>query len=660
MTGLSRRDLLALGVASCVSHIQAAEIAPTDLHQTILTLADGQERERRAHFAAVRSKGELEQLQQGLRRTFLDLIGGLPRATGAPPSKSHGRIDADGYTIEKVAYESFPNYVVPGLLYRPKGYAGRRPAVLSPCGHSTNGKAADTYQILHINLAKRGFIVLTYDPVGQGERSQFWDAAKSRSHFNLSCGEHCVLGNPLYLLGTSLARYRIWDGIRGIDLLASLPDVDPDKIGCAGNSGGGTLTAYISALDPRVRAAVISCYITTLPRRMANRIQEDPDSDPEQDIYRFVSAGIDHAGLLALRTPRPTLVASARHDFFPLAGAIESVAEVKKHYKLAGAGQQLHQVVADAKHGLSLTLRQAAYGWFERWLNDSPDVSPRPEIGVTPRSDQELRVCPDGQVNLSLRSRHLLHLAYEEFKPRNGGTRDALLKLLDLNLKNAHDGSTPIGSIDKPAAQIFVCVNGNETGDWRNERAAIGALSGAGYGIAVVDPRGVQSSRIGLRIRSRAYEDPLNGVEENLAYNAFLAGQSLLGLRVAGTIAACRKLREQYAARRLVLCGRRDAAFVALLAAAVEPSISALVLDETLLSFRLLFEPNGYPINAASILPGLLRDFGDVEDVMALLGTRPIRVSAARGSVRKALPALTLADKPLLEDMASLQSWLAK
>src|SRR5205823_3612761 len=115
-----------------------------------------------------------------------------------------------------------------------------------------------------------GFVVLTYDPVGQGERSQFWDAEKQRTRYNLVCGEHAVLGNALELLGTSLARFRIWDGIRGIDYLSALPEVDATKIGCVGNSGGGTLTAYITALDTRVAAAAICCYITTLPRRMGN------------------------------------------------------------------------------------------------------------------------------------------------------------------------------------------------------------------------------------------------------------------------------------------------------------------------------------------------------------------------------------------------------
>src|SRR5947208_9393896 len=145
---------------------------------------------------------------------------------------------------------------------------GPRPGVLSPCGHSAEGKAAAAYQILHINLAKRGYVVLTYDPVGQGERSQFWDAERGKSRFNLTCGEHAVLGNPLYLLGTSLARYRIWDGLRALDYLASRPDVDPERLGCVGNSGGGNLTAYLAALDRRIRTAVIGCYITALPRRM--------------------------------------------------------------------------------------------------------------------------------------------------------------------------------------------------------------------------------------------------------------------------------------------------------------------------------------------------------------------------------------------------------
>ena len=217
---------------------------------------------------------------------------------------------------------------------------------------------------------------MTYDPVGQGERSQFWDAQKGRSRFNLSCGEHAVLGNPLYLLGTSLARYRIWDGMRGLDYLTSLPEVDASKIGCVGNSGGGTLTAYIAALDPRVSVAAICCYITTLRRRMGNRIQQDPDADPEQDIFGFLSEGIDHAGLLAMRAPRPTLLGTARFDFFPIEGARESFDEARRLYEVAGAGDRIKRVEAAEKHGLFATFALAVYEWFGRWLSGSPEAAP--------------------------------------------------------------------------------------------------------------------------------------------------------------------------------------------------------------------------------------------------------------------------------------------
>src|SRR5262249_27715781 len=149
--------------------------------------------------------------------------------------------------------------------------------------------------------------------------------------------------------------------MRGLDYLASLPEVDGKRLGCVGNSGGGTLTAYIAALDPRVRVAVPGCYITTLPRRMGNRIQRDPDSDPEQDIFGFVREGIDHAGLLALRAPRPTLIAAARLDFFPIEGARESFTEARKLFEAAGAADQVALAEADQKHGLSLPLRQATY-----------------------------------------------------------------------------------------------------------------------------------------------------------------------------------------------------------------------------------------------------------------------------------------------------------
>src|SRR5262245_979607 len=354
---------------------------------------------------------------------------------------------------------------------------GAHSAVLSPCGHSAVGKAADTYQILHVNLARRGFIVLTYDPVGQGERSQFWDALKKTSRFNLVCGEHAVLGNPLYLLGTSLARYRIWDGMRAIDYLASLPEVDAKRIGCVGNSGGGTLTAYISALDPRVAAAAICCYITALPRRMANRIEKDPDADPEQDIFGFVSAGIDHAGLLALRAPKPTLIGAAQDDFFPIAGTRESFAEAQKLFAVAGAAEHIALAEAPGRHGLSLLLRTAVYRWFDRWLAGGRGDETITELPVEPRRAQDLLVTESGQVNVSLKSRHMLPLALEQFRERPAQARQPLRDIMRLDLESAEYRLSE-SSPGKPGNRaLVVCINGNESPNWSEQKELLAAMA---------------------------------------------------------------------------------------------------------------------------------------------------------------------------------------
>ena len=659
MTKLNRRELLGLTLASSAALVAAQQAAPAvDLHRQLLELAARQERQRRERFAAVKTAAELDALQKKLRADFLDLLGGLPSNDRPPSAHTTRAIEADGYRIETLVFESFPGYFVPALLYRPTSAGGPRPAVISPCGHSAVGKSAPPYQMLHVNLAMRGFIVLTYDPVGQGERSQFWDAAKGASRFNLVCGEHAVLGNPLYLLGTSLARYRIWDGIRAIDYLASLSDVDPKRIGCVGNSGGGTLTAYIAALDSRVAAAAICCYITTLPRRMGNRIQQDPDADPEQDIFGFVSADIDHAGLLALRAPRPTLVGAALEDFFPIEGARESFAEARRLFEVAGTADRIALAEAPGRHGLSLTLRNAVLRWFDRWLAGGKGDESIVEAPVEPRPAADLQVTESGQVNVSLQSRPLLPLAWEQFRAQPIAQRLPLREIVQPDVDSASFRLAELSAAKPGNSTVVVLINGNESPDWREQKELLTALGGRGHAVVSLDPRGVGALRPKeLRVGGRDYADPLAGVEENLAYNAFLVGKSLLGIRVSDVLAAVRELSAK--SPRIVLCGRRDSALVACFAAALEPKVHGVAVQEMPLSFLPLFSTEGTPINAASILPGVLRSFGDLPDVLAQIAPRKLLVAGATGQRPQGLSGASFASEPFTKNSQLLLDWLA-
>ena len=203
--------------------------------------------------------------------------------------------------------------------------------MLVPCGHSDNGKAAETYQRMSILLAKNGMAALCYDPIGQGERVQLLDGA-GKPAVKGSTTEHTLLGIGALLVGRSAAGYRVWDGIRSLDYLASRPEIDPKRLGCTGNSGGGTLTAYLMALDDRIVAAAPSCYITSLERLFATIGPQDA----EQNITGQVAFGMEHADYVTMRAPRPTLLSVGTRDFFDIQGSWDTFREVKRIYCTLG------------------------------------------------------------------------------------------------------------------------------------------------------------------------------------------------------------------------------------------------------------------------------------------------------------------------------------
>ena len=284
-------------------------ITPYLRYQT--DLAWRQDEQRQKVWASIHSEQDLFRAQSDLRGKLLTMLGGLPdRRTPLHP-RITGTIPMDGFHIEKVIFESLPGVYVTALLYFPDDSPGsgkKHPAVLVPAGHSANGK--DYYQALCQRLVQRGYVVISWDPVGQGERSQFWDAKSGKSRYNRICAEHAVLGNMAYLAGTNLARWEIWDGLRAFDYLLTRAEVDPERINITGSSGGGFQAIHIAALEPRIKVAAPSCYLTALPMRMYNRIFQDPDSDPEQDLYGMIANGVDHPGLLLLMYPRPVFVAA--------------------------------------------------------------------------------------------------------------------------------------------------------------------------------------------------------------------------------------------------------------------------------------------------------------------------------------------------------------
>jgi cephalosporin-C deacetylase-like acetyl esterase len=196
-------------------------------------------------------------------------------------------------------------------------------------GHAPNGKAGD-YSVAS-SFAKNGFIVLSYDPIGQGERLQYPDPANPGvSLATRPTGEHGEASLQPMLIGDTFARYVLWDAMRGIDYLAQLPQVDPKRIGAFGCSGGGAMTALTAALDTRVAAIGVACYTTSF----GTLLPAIGPQDGEQSSPRFIASGLDFPDWIELAAPRPYAVVATYSDMFPFAGARASVIEARRFYSL--------------------------------------------------------------------------------------------------------------------------------------------------------------------------------------------------------------------------------------------------------------------------------------------------------------------------------------
>jgi len=204
-------------------------------------MAWGQDDQRRKSWENIGTEKDLVQVQSEIRKRLLTMLGGFPSEKTPLHARVTGQIAMDGFHIEKLIFESLPGIYVTALVYVPDDGPKKHPGILVPAGHSPSGKAY--YQALCQRLVQHGYVVIAWDPVGQGERSQFWDARNSKSRYNLICAEHAILGNLAYLAGTNLARWEIWDGIRAVDYLLTRPEVDSDRINITGTSGGRVLVA---------------------------------------------------------------------------------------------------------------------------------------------------------------------------------------------------------------------------------------------------------------------------------------------------------------------------------------------------------------------------------------------------------------------------------
>lgn len=615
----------------------AQQKAPDPLLAWMDRIAQQELDAREKEIAEIHTVAEAERRKQTVREKFLAIIGGLPDYTGPLNAKVTGRIEAEAYSIEKVIFESLPGFYVTANLYRPN-QAGRYPGVLLQAGHTQEGKPEG--QRLAANLALKGFVVLAFDPIGQGEREQTYDRQVDRALAGWSVPEHIQAGAQDMLIGESVARYFIWDAKRALDYLVSRPEVDAARVGAVGCSGGGALTTFIGALDPRLKAVAPACFINSYRTLFAG-----PDPDSEMSPPNLLASGLDMADYVELAAPTPWLILATEGDYFTAPGAKLVYDEARRWYGLYGAEDKLRFFVGSGPHGTPIETREEIYNWMIRWLKDGKGDSH--ELPVKMYTNLELRVTKTGNVENEPGSRKLYELILDEFRARQRqGTLPELmgeLRRLDI----ASDGRAPDVKESEEAdgrefrreritfeSEPAVEISGRlyiPHASGRRAAVLLVADKMSSYWIpstAVLVERMAKAGRVVLELEPRDApgegERPYVG---NWLTNARAdqIGRNLAAMRAHDILRGVDVL----AARRDVEPGSIRAAARGvkgvwlLLAAAADARIGKIWLDRTPFSLRAALEHSMNTDLFDAVIPGFALHW-DLDDLVKAMGGRPV------------------------------------
>ena len=372
----------------CLSPHESAAMALYPQLQQQAVLAS----ERRdAAWAALKTADDVQQWVSSRRQFFLEQLGPLPARTPLN-ARTVRTIQADGYKIECVIFDSQPGHRITANLYLPAA-AGPVPAVVVSSGHSRTAKTADYNQRFALQMVRLGMAALCFDPIGQGERSQVLNDQHGPEHEGTTT-EHFLVGVGSILVGRNTATYRLHDAMRAVDYVCSRSEIDPQRIGFTGCSGGGTMTSYIMALDDRIACAAPACYISTF-RRLIETIGPQ---DAEQNIFGQVAFGLDHPDYLLLRAPKPTLISSTTQDFFDIDGSWQAFRQAKRTWGILGYPERVDLVEMAGTHGVQPQNLATIGHWFQRWLLQSDRAVPIETFAA--RKEQELLCTEQGQVLL--------------------------------------------------------------------------------------------------------------------------------------------------------------------------------------------------------------------------------------------------------------------
>jgi len=573
--------------------------------------------------------------------------------------------ERDTYRIENVIFESRPGFLVTANLYVPKR-AGKCPGVVGTCGHSANGKAAEAYQFFAQGLARQGYVVLIYDPIGQGERLQY-STPDAKSKFSPGVNEHIQMGNQQYLVGEFLGSWFAWDGIRALDYLLSRDEVDPNHIGLTGNSGGGTQTTWLCAVEQRWTMAAPACFVTTFRRNAENELPADTEQCPP----RALRLGLDHCDFLAALAPKPIVIVAQEKDYFDARGAEEAFGRLKRLYGLLGKPDNIRLHIGGSYHGYSQENREAMYRFFNQQTKIEGDGT---EPKLILEKDETLWCTPRGSVR-DIGSRTVFSMtrqrSQELAKSLEGRSAEELIKKVRELLRLPKQSDAPdyrilrgVGSRKYPSKNycsyavetepgIHALVSGLFEENWtsrpmrakerailyishrsadheaRNEALVQTLVQNNNQAdVYVCDVRGIGESQPDTCGKDTF--DSVYGSDYFQSAHGLMLDRPVLGQRVWDAMQVARWL-ETLGYRSVHLVGNGWGALVATLAATQSPIVTKVTLKNALRSFQEIAETESYSWPLAFLVDGQLQQF-DLPQCYKLLESKGLEILSSWGA----------------------------
>lgn len=648
--------LMACAALSCFAQPNAN--APLNRLSAYLNQIGFAQFEQRAQtVAAIRTKDEAERRKAEVRKKILDLMGGLPKVSGPVAVKEFGSVPGEEFRVEKIAYESLPGYYVTANVFVPSTGGGPFPAVIITPGHGPAGKLGEYNW--GANLARAGVMTLAIDVFGQGERLQHYDPELEASKVERS-GEHEHASLSTALVGQHVGRYFVNDGIRGVDYLTQRKDVDAKHIGAFGCSGGGTATAYLAALDPRISVAATACYITSFKELLPTTGPQDA----EQTIPGFLAAGLDLADWVELCAPRPYAIVSTSEDMFPFAGARATYEEAKKLYALYGSEDKIEWITGPGGHGNLGPISKQILGFLLKHLKND---SATPEFAqFRPKDQDALLVTPSGQVLTSIGGVNVETLNRKEAVGRlytaKPITAKADLASVQSKLRgeiratakiSAEPGAPPTVTVtpkeQKDSYRVEAFTMQSEAGIELEGLAAAPVASGvhpavlwmdslpkerivaspdltrlaaSGHVMVAFQPRGVLTE-IAPAQASLLALGPYMGI----SLRSIVVGKTITGMRVDDTIRAMNWIvsRPDVDKTSITIYGRGALGMVALHAAALDTRITKVVAEGTLTSYRMALDAALHRNLSELAIPGILQHY-DVAEVLEAISPRAVTI----------------------------------